>query len=47
MRMLIDKGAGRYDGNRHIERLLGGHADIWSGRSSDPAAHHRQSSSAR
>jgi hypothetical protein len=31
MRMLIDKGAGRYERNRHLERLLGGHAD-------DPAA---------
>ena len=31
MRLLIDKGAGRYEPNRHLDRLLGGHAD-------DPAA---------
>ena len=38
MRLLIDKGAGRYDGNRHLERLLGGGAEIWRGAASDPAA---------
>jgi hypothetical protein len=38
MRMLIDTGAGRYDRNRHIERLLGGHADIWGAAEHDPAA---------
>lgn len=38
MRMLIDQGAGRYDPNRHLGRLLGGHCDIWGGAASDPAA---------
>jgi hypothetical protein len=37
VRMLIDKGAQRYDGARHLERLLGGHGDVWSGPPSDPA----------
>jgi hypothetical protein len=37
VRMLIDKGAQRYDGNRHLDRLLGGQSEIWRGRSSDPA----------
>ena len=36
MRMLIDKGAGRYDPDRHLGRLLGGHG-IWSQADSDPA----------
>ena len=38
MRMLIDKGAGRYDPNRHLDRLLGGHSDVWRTAASDPAA---------
>lgn len=37
MRMLIDKGAGRYDGDRHLDRLLGGSAGLWSDMH-DPAA---------
>ena len=37
MRMLIDKGAGRYDRDRHLDRLLGGHAGLWS-EMHDPAA---------
>ena len=36
MRMLIDKGAGRYDPDRHLDRLLGGHG-IWSPAADDPA----------
>jgi hypothetical protein len=36
VRMLIDKGAGRYDPDRHLERLLGGHG-IWSPAANDPA----------
>ena len=36
MRRLIDKGAGRYDPDRHLGRLLGGHG-IWSPAASDPA----------
>lgn len=36
MRMLIEKGAGRYDRDRHLDRLLGG-AGIWSDMN-DPAA---------
>ena len=36
MRMLIDKGAGRYDPNSHLGRLLGGHG-IWGPAASDPA----------
>ena len=36
MRMLIDKGAGRYDPDRHLGRLLGGHG-IWSPPAGDPA----------
>ncbi|MFW6028494.1 MAG: DUF6477 family protein [bacterium] len=27
MRILIEKGAGRYERDRHLDRLLGGHAD--------------------
>ena len=38
VRLLIDKGAGRYDGSRHLERLLGGGGEIWRGAASDPAA---------
>ena len=37
MRILIDKGAGRYDRARHLDRLLGGHAGLWSD-IRDPAA---------
>jgi hypothetical protein len=37
VRMLIDKGAQRYDGNRHLDRLLGGQSEVWRGRPSDPA----------
>lgn len=37
MRMLIDKGARRYDGNRHIERLLGPLPETLNGRPNDPA----------
>lgn len=29
VRMLIDKGAERYERSRHLDRLLGGHAAIW------------------
>jgi hypothetical protein len=36
MRMLIDKGAGHYDPDRHLDRLLGGHG-IWSPAADDPA----------
>jgi hypothetical protein len=36
VRMLIDKGAGRYDPDRHLDRLLGGHG-IWSPAAGDPA----------
>lgn len=36
MRMLIDKGAGRYDPDRHLERLLGGHG-VWGPAVNDPA----------
>lgn len=36
VRMLIDKGAGRYDPDRHLDRLLGGHG-IWSPATDDPA----------
>jgi hypothetical protein len=36
VRMLIDKGAGRYDHDRHLDRLLGGHG-IWSPAANDPA----------
>ncbi len=35
MRILIDKGAGRYDRDRHLDRLLGG--GIWSPAGDDPA----------
>jgi hypothetical protein len=38
MRMLIDMGAGRYDRSQHLDRLLGGHADLWRAAASDPAA---------
>jgi hypothetical protein len=38
MRMLIDRGAGRYDANRHLDRLLGGHSDVWRADAGDPAA---------
>jgi hypothetical protein len=38
MRMLIDKGAGRYDPNRHLDRLIGGRVDIWGSGAEDPAA---------
>jgi hypothetical protein len=37
VRMLIDKGAGRYDPDRHLDRLLGGHG-IWNPPADDPAA---------
>lgn len=37
-RMLIDKGAKRYERNLHVERLLGGHPGIWRGADSDSAA---------
>jgi len=37
VRALIDKGACRYDRDRHLDRLLGGYADIWSGAARDPA----------
>lgn len=36
VRMLIDKGAARYDPDRHIDRLLGGQG-IWSPAAEDPA----------
>jgi hypothetical protein len=36
VRMLIDKGAGRYNPDRHLGRLLGGHG-IWSPAAGDPA----------
>ena len=36
VRLLIDKGAGRYDPDRHLGRLLGGHG-IWGPAASDPA----------
>ncbi len=36
VRMLIDRGAGRYDPDRHLDRLLGGHG-IWSPAANDPA----------
>jgi len=36
VRMLIDKGAGRYDPDHHLDRLLGGHG-IWSPAANDPA----------
>jgi hypothetical protein len=38
MRILIDKGGGRYERNRHLDRLLGGHPGIWRGADSDSAA---------
>jgi hypothetical protein len=38
MRLLIDKGATRYDCNQHLDRLLGGYSDIWSAAASEPAA---------
>lgn len=38
MRMLIDKGARRYDPNHHLDRLLGGSHEIWRGAAGDPAA---------
>lgn len=38
MRMLIDKGADRYERNRHLDRLLGGHSGIWRDAGSDSAA---------
>ena len=36
VRMLIDKGAERYDPDRHLDRLLGGHS-LWSPAAGDPA----------
>jgi hypothetical protein len=37
MRLIIDKGACRYDRDRHLDRLLGGYAGVRSGATSDPA----------
>jgi len=37
-RMLIDKGARRYDQSRHLDRLLGPHAAFTGGAATDPAA---------
>jgi len=37
MRSLIDKGAERYDRDRHLDRLLGGYAEVWREPASDPA----------
>ena len=36
VRRLIDKGAGRYDPDRHLDRLLGGHG-TWSAAAGDHA----------
>lgn len=38
MRLLIDKGAGRYDRSRHLDRVLGGHAEVLDAGSGDAAA---------
>ena len=38
VRMLIDKGAGRYDRVRHLDRLLGGHSEVWQEAEDSPAA---------
>ena len=37
MRLIIDKGACRYDRDRHLDRLLGGYAGLRSGAAGDPA----------
>ena len=38
MRLIIDKGACRYDRDRHLARLLGGNSDLWRGAEGDPAS---------
>ena len=38
MRMLIDKGAERYERNRHLDRMIGGYSSIWRDAGSDSAA---------
>ncbi len=37
MRLLIDKGACRYDRDRHLVRLLGGNSELWREAEGDPA----------